>query len=334
MASPEPSRVVAFGELLLRLTSPGHERLTQARQLEVRYTGAEANAAVSLVLLGHSASAVSVVPAHAVGDACLAYLRQFGVDTRHVVRGGDRLGTLYVEQGAGQRASQVIYDREHSGFQEADPGVYDWDAILDDCAWLHFSGTAPSRGANVVRAVAEGSTKARERGIPVSCDVNYRSRLWDEATAQSVLRELLSVVTHVLCGRSDAELLLGEPAPGDVADVAARLRDGFGLEAAVLSERSGSSASEGGLHAALANRDGRWTSRDYDLAMVDRIGGGDALTAGAIHGWLTGMEPQRLIDFAVAAAALKHTIPGDFNLATLDEIEALLEGQNAARVRR
>lgn len=334
MESGRAPRVAAFGELLLRLTTQGHQILTQARDLIAAYTGAEANAAVSLVRLGLRASVVSVVPANAVGDACVDYIRQFGVDTHHVVRGGERLGLLYVEPGVGQRPTNVIYDREHSGFQQADPRVFDWPAILDGCHWLHFSGTAPSRGPNIVQAIREGCAEAKRRRIPVSCDVNYRSRLWDVECARAVLTKLLPGVDYVVCSLADARMLIGGPDDRPLRDIAASVRERFHLKAVVVAKRSGESSSGGALCAALTDREGCWLSRTHELTIVDRIGGGDALTAGAIYCWLTGADSQRTVEFAVAAAVLKHTIPGDFNLASLADIEPVLADENAAKVRR
>lgn len=332
-------RIVTFGELLLRLTTKAHARFTQAREFEAGYTGAEANTAVSLAQFGMETFVVSRVPSHEVGQACVNALRAYGVNTDYIVRGGTRLGLLYVEPGAAQRASNILYDREHSSFQEASPNEFDWETILAGKAWLHFCGTAPARGANVVGIVAEACRTARRLGVKVSCDFNYRSKLWSLDEARRVMTGLMEYVDVGIGGAQDAEQLFGIAATRNddngIADAAERLRARFGFDCVAMSLREGDSASANRFGALLSVGGQVFYSREYVIdAIVDRIGAGDALAAGLIYGLLSGAEGQRTIDFAAAAACLKHTIPGDFNLISVEEIERLMAGESGGRVNR
>lgn len=320
---------------MLRLTPPAHERLVLARTFEARYTGAEANVAVSLATFGLRASVVSRVPANEIGQACLNYLRQFGVGTQHVAVGGDRLGLLYVEQGCGPRPWSVIYDRGHSSFEECCPEDFDWEDILDDASWLHFSGTAPSRGPRVVQALSDAIATARRLDVRVSCDVNYRSLLWSRDAAAAALAPLVEDIEILIGGPEDACMLLGPQSEGTGPEELGRaLIERFGVRACLLSLRTTGASWDGALTALLTTPEGQWRSAAMDYTVVDRLGGGDALAAGAIHGFLTGREPQDTVAFAVAAAVLKHTIPGDLNLATAAEVERLLAGEPGGRPRR
>jgi 2-dehydro-3-deoxygluconokinase len=339
-------RVVLFGELLMRLNPTGFERLVQASSFEIRYTGAEANAGVSLVNYGFEAAVVSKVPDTAVGEACLNYLRSYGLDVEHVARGGDRLGLLYVEQGAAQRPSKVIYDRAGSSFASSDPTDYDWPAILEDADWLHFSGTAPALGSRVVAALETGLGLARERGIQVSCDLNYRTKLWTPENAASVMTPLMPFVDVLIGNEEDAEKVFGMRAEGsDVrsgrldqhayADVARQLIERFGVRFVATTLRESVSASHNRWAGMLSDREHTYVSRTYDiLPVVDRVGGGDAFSGALIHAFLSGCTPQRAVDLATAASCLKHSIPGDFNLVSLSEVEALAAGDVSGRVQR
>ena len=333
-------KFVAFGELLLRLDPKGFSRFVQADELIARYTGAEANVAVSLAHFGWEAWAVSRVPAHEIGQAAINQLRRYGVKADHVARGGERLGLLYVETGASQRPSKVIYDRSHSSFSDASPEDFDWEKILAGKGWFHFSGTAPARGRNVIGILEDALSVAERLGITVSCDLNYRAKLWSVEEAARVLPDLLRSVDVLICGREDAEKLFGIRAdaslPADeAASVQAReLCRRFSLEAAALTLRRGTSASVNVLAGLICVGESCALSRDHEIQIVDRIGGGDAFAAGIIHGLASRWDPKAVVEFAAAAACLKHSIPGDFNLASLEEVLDLVRGAGGGRVGR
>lgn len=330
---PTGPRVVTFGELMLSLTPSGHERLVQAHSFTARYTGAEANVAVSLAQFGVEAFAVSKVPEHEIGQAAINQLRGFGVRTEFVVRGGERLGLLYLESGAGQRPTKVIYDRTGSSIREVRPDEFDWDAILDGKQWFHFSGTAPALGENVRRVLGGALESAGRLGLTVSCDCNYRSKLWSTEEARRVLGDLMERVDVLVCGREDLEKLFGVAAPTE-EQAAERLRNRFRLDVVAMTLRQGISASVNRLSALLCRPDGVWRGREYEIEIVDRIGTGDAFSAGLVFAMLSGYPPQRIVDFALAAACLKHSIPGDFNLVSREEVEQLLAGDQSGRVQR
>jgi 2-dehydro-3-deoxygluconokinase len=334
-------QVVTFGELLLSLSARGNHRLVQAEEFTARYTGAEANAAVSLSHFGVQTFVVSKVPAHDIGQACINALRRFGVNTDYVVRGGDRLGALYMEAGASQRPTKVIYDRCPSSFRQIRPDDVDWNEILSGKDWFHFSGTAPALGKEVVEVLTVGLTTAKRLGVTVSCDCNYRSKLWSMEEAGRVLTSLLPHVNVVICGKDDPCRLFGiAPRQEALAQadreqrLAELLRERFNLDCVAMTFRENVSASINRWAAMLCH--GKWAcrSRQYEIQIVDRVGGGDAFAAGLIFGLLSKFEPQRAIDFAAAAACLKHSIPGDFNLVSREEVEQLLAGEAPGQVRR
>jgi len=334
-------KVVTFGELLLSLSVEGHSRLTQAEIFRARYTGAEANSAVSLALFGVEAFVVSKVPSHDIGQACINMLRRFGVQTNYIARGGDRLGVLYMEAGASQRATKVIYDRAPSSFRQLTPDDFDWDTILSDKDWFHFSGTAPALGPAVVDVLKTAVSTAKRHGLTVSCDCNYRSKLSSMEEAGRALTPLLEHADVLICGKDDPQRIFGvQPERDGLSDtafhehIAELMRKRFGLKTVAMTFREPFSASLNGYSAILCNDKGVWRSRRYEIQIVDRVGTGDAFTAGLIFGLASDDEPQHAIDFAVAASCLKHTIPGDFNLATREEVEELLAGNSSGRVQR
>lgn len=333
-------RFVGFGELLLRLDTKGHSRFVQAEEFTARYTGAEANVAVSLSIFGWAAWVVSKVPAHEIGDACIGYLRRYGVHTEFVARGGDRLGILYVETGASQRPTKVIYDRAGTAFRTASREDFDWLRILEEKDWFHVSGTAPALGPNVLEILEDGLRAADDLGLTVSLDCNYRSKLWSLEAAGKTLSALLPSCDLFVASPYDAALLFGLPREPGLSALeaagrqAAELSKRYGIRAVAMSVRAGASASAGELQGLLYVDGGTYASRSYELAIVDRIGGGDAFTAGLIHGLGCGWEPQETIEFATAAACLKHSIPGDFNLVTAEEIRDLMGGGEGSRVAR
>ena len=337
--------VVTFGELLLRLTTKGHERFTQAESFEARYTGAEANVAVPLANWGIEAFAVSKVPDHEIGQACINYLRRFGVNTDYVYRGGERLGIVFVEIGASQRPSQIIYDRTPSCFQEADPAEFRWEEILPGKDWFHFSGIAPARGRNTVRTLRDAFSVAKENGVTISCDMNYRSKLWTIEEARRVMPELMEFVDVAIIGVEDAIQIFGIPIPETVrshlirdpspmSETLAVLYERFRFSQVAMTLRKEASASANQILGLLYDGSDMVRSPLYDIDVVDRIGGGDAFTAGLIHGLLMGEAAERTIEFATAACCLKHTIPGDFNLVSSEEVKHLVEGTEFGRIQR
>lgn len=344
-ANVASKRVVGFGELLLRLGTPQHQRFAQARSFDVFYTGAEANTLVSLVNYGFEGYAVSKAPANDIGQACINFLKGHGLNTDYVVRGGDRLGLFYLETGASQRASKVIYDRANSAITTLKPGEIDWPAVLQGKDWLHFSGTAPALGPDMPAVVEEAGRAARQLGVTVSCDLNYRKKLWSPEKAGYVMTALMPYVDVLMCNEEDAEIVFGIKAEGvDVqsgrvdADkyeaVARRLVERFGCKYVAITLRESLSATFNNWSGVLYDGKELHRSRCYNLYIVDRVGGGDSFDGGLIYGLLAGMSPQDVVEFAAAASCLKHSVPGDFNLASLDEVKALMQGDMSGRVQR
>jgi 2-dehydro-3-deoxygluconokinase len=342
----EKKKVVAFGELMLRLTPKGVGRFVQADEFEARYTGAEANAAVSLVNFGVAAYAVSKVPDNEIGQACINYLGRFGVNTEFVARGGERLGLFYLETGAAQRASKIIYDRSHSAIRDSRPEDYDWNAICAGKHWFHFSGTAPALGESVQRVLEDGLRAAKEHGLTVSCDLNYRAKLWSPAEANRVMSRLMSYVDVLIGNEEDAEKVFGIKAAGSDASrgkligasyqqVAEELVRRFAFKKVATTLRESISASVNGWAGMLFDGAAHYLSRRYEIdPVVDRVGGGDSFTGGLIYGMLAGFDPRRCVEFAAAASCLKHSIAGDFNLVSVKEVEALVGGDASGRVQR
>jgi 2-dehydro-3-deoxygluconokinase len=338
--------MVGFGELMLRLNPPGHERIVQASEFEVRYTGGEANIAVMLAGLGFDTYAVSRVPGHELGQACINYLRRFGVNTDHVARGGDHLGIMYLETGAAQRGSKVIYDRDHTSIRGATPADFDWHAILENADWFHFSGTAPALGENVRAVLREGLSVAQQLGVTVSCDLNYRAKLWGTEEARRVMTGLMPFVDVLVGNEEDVAKVFGITAEGsDVIrgdlevpsyqKVAEQIAATFGFRYVATTLRTSVSASINRWAGMLYDGKRHYVSRSYEIhPIVDRVGGGDSFTAGLIFGLVQGFDLQACVDFATAASCLKHSIPGDFNLVTIDEVEALIAGDESGRVQR
>ncbi len=342
-------KVVGFGELLLRLGTSQYQRFTQARSFDVFYTGAEANALVSLVNYGLEGYAVSKVPANDIGQACINFLKGHGLNTDDIVRGGDRLGLFYLENGASQRASKVIYDRANSSITTLKPGEIDWQTVLQGKDWLHFSGTAPALGPDMPLVVGEAIRAARQAGVTVSCDLNYRKKLWSPEKAGRVMTGLMTPpdggVDVLMCNEEDAEMVFGIKAEGvDVRsgrvdadkyeDVARQLRERFGCKYIAITLRESLSATFNNWSGVLYDGRELYRSRCYSMYVVDRVGGGDSFDGGLIYGLLAGMPPQHVVEFATAASCLKHSIPGDFNLASVDEVKALMDGDASGRVQR
>ena len=341
------ARVVTFGEVMLRLKSPGFERLLQSPSLEASFGGAEANVAVSLAQFGVPVSFVSAIPANPIGDACLGDLRRFGVDTSRVRRQGSRLGIYFLEAGANQRPSKVVYDRSGSAIAAAKPGDFDWDVVLDGASWFHLTGVTPAISQSAADLAIDAARRAREKGITVSCDYNYRKNLWKYGkTACDVMRELVRHVHVGIANEEDCQEALGIELDVDVASgalatdryrtLAARVLEEFpNLEKQVITLRESHSADRNGWSAVLHNRKDFLVSRRYDITdIVDRVGAGDSFAAGLIYGLLSYGDDARALEFAAAASCLKHSILGDFNRVSVGEVEALVAGEASGRVQR
>lgn len=340
-------RVVCFGEIMLRLNPKGYLRFVQAGEFEASYAGGEANVAVSLAQYGVDAAYVTKVPAHEIGQSAVNELRRFGVDTSLIVRGGERLGAYFVEKGASQRASKVIYDRAHSAIAEAESGDFDWEKILAGAGWFHFTGITPALSQNCAELCREALKTAKKLGIPVSCDLNYRKKLWTREQAGRVMGELMPQVDVCIANEEDASDVFGIRAPGTDIEKGALSREGYVSVAKQLTERFGFKKTAITLRGSVSASDNIWAgmlynggtgtavfSPEYAVRIVDRVGGGDSFGAALIYSRLEGWEDQRAINFAVAASCLKHSIEHDFNLASLAEVEALAGGSASGRVQR
>ena len=341
----EPKKVVFFGELLMRLATKRYERFVQAHEFDVGYTGAEANAAVSLANYGMYAYIVSVVPDSEIGQACVNYIRQFGVNTDFVLRGGKRLGTFYLETGASQRPSKVIYDRANTSIAELKPGVIEWDRIFSGKHWFHWSGTAPALSDSMAATTKEACAAAKCGGLVVSCDLNYRRKLWSPQRAREVMTDLMQYVDVLTGNEEDSTIALGVSATGvDVAkaeldadrykEMAAALQKQFGFKYVGTTLRESSSASGNGWSCLLFDGQRCYLSRKYRIWVVDRVGSGDSFAGGLIYGLLSGMSCQETVEFAAAASCLKHSIHGDFNHVTKEEVTALMNGGGSGRIQR
>ena len=328
------SDVVTFGELMLRLTPPGRQRFAQAPHFEITFGGAEANVAVLIAQLGGSAEFVTRLPANAVAQRAINELRGLGVGTAHIARGGERIGVYYLEQGASQRAGKVIYDRAHSAIAEARVGEFDWEKIFAGALWFHFSGITPALSPAAAELTAEACAAARRLGLTVSFDLNYRAKLWTREQAGAALAPLMQHVDLCVTSAGEARAVFGLDCDADPAEAAVKLRDHFDFKAVALTQRSGALACSTGWSAMLFTDGTAHFSRRHEIAVIDRVGAGDSFTGALIFSLLRGDAPAHAIEFATAASALKHTIPGDYALLTLGEVEALATGTSGGRVQR
>ena len=338
-------KAVTFGEIMLRLNPEGYLRFVQADKFEASYAGGEANVAVSLANFGDEAAFVTKVPAHEVGQCAVNALRHYGVDTRYMTRDGARLGLYYVEKGASQRGSKVIYDRAGSAIALAKREDFDWDAILDGADWFHWTGITPALGGELPEIVLDALKKCREKGITVSCDLNYRGKLWSREKACEVMGRLVPYVDVLIANEEDAKDVFGIEAAGtDImsgklnkegyVDVAEQLTKRFGCKAVAITLRGSISASENNWAGMLYTGGKSYLSRNYLIKLVDRVGGGDSFGGGLIHAMMQGMEPQDVIEFAVAASCLKQTIEHDFNQVSEKDVLSLMGGNASGRVQR
>ena len=339
------SRVVTFGEIMLRLAPNGYYRFFQNDQLQATFGGGEANVAVSLANFGMDVSYITKLPAHAIGQGAVDALRSFGVNTDDIVRGGDRIGIYYLEKGASQRGSVCIYDRAHSAIQEAIPSDFDWNRIFEGTEWFHFTGITPALGSNLVEICRQACQVARKKGITISCDLNYRGKLWTKEQAKEVMTELCQYVDVCIANEEDAKDVFGIAAEntdiyGGKLDmdgyksVAKQLKEQFDFDKVAITLRTSLSASDNDWAGLLYDGKEFCFSKEYHLHIVDRVGGGDSFGAGLIYALMNGKSTQDAIEFAVAASALKHSIEGDFNRVSVAEVEKLVAGDGSGRVQR
>lgn len=338
-------RVVTFGELMLRLSPNGCYRFFQNDQMQATFGGGEANVAVSLANYGLDSVYVTKLPTHAIGQAAVNSLRYFGVNTEKVVRGGDRVGIYYLEKGASQRGSVCIYDRAHSAIAEATPNDFDWKSIFEGAEWFHFTGITPALGENLVEICRQACKTAKLYGIKISCDLNYRSKLWGRAEARKVMTDLCQYVDVCISNEEDAKDVFGIEAENtDIysgklnyegyKSVAKQLAEKFNFEKVAITLRSSLSASDNEWAGMLYDGENYCFSKSYNLHIVDRVGGGDAFGGGLIYALISQKDTQTAVEFAVAASALKHSIEGDYNHISVSEVEKLVAGDGSGRVQR
>lgn len=341
-------KVVTFGEIMLRLSSPGFTRFVQSQSFDVTYGGGEANVAVSLANFGFDSYFVSRIPKHEIGQCAVNHLRRFGVRTDQIIRAGERLGIYFLETGASQRASKVVYDRADSAISKIEPGEVDWNQVFSDAHWFHWTGITPALGQPARAELIVACKAARKAGITVSCDLNFRKKLWTEAEAQATMQPLMEYVDVCIANEEDAEKSLGlsaEKSDVDAGelheasyfDIARQVKTRYGFDAVAITLRESFSASRNGWSAImLDDKDCKepYHSKRYDVQLVDRVGGGDSFASGLICGLLRKQNTREALEFAVAASCLKQTIPGDFNLVNVDEVEKLAKGSGSGRVER
>lgn len=336
---------VGFGELLVRLAPEGYFRFSQADRFNVNYTGAEGNMAIALSYMGVPSRLVTKLPDNDIGKCAMRKLAAYQVDTSHIVWGGERIGVYYLERGASQRPSKIIYDRAGSAISKAQPEEFDWDEILQDAGWFHFTGITAGLSPSAAQCCLEACQAARRHGVKVSCDLNYRKYLWTPEQAQAVMRPMMEYVDVLIANEEDSDKVLGIRAKGaDVnsgslstdsySELARTLIDTFGFEKVAITLRESISASVNNWSGILCSGSQVLTSKKYTIQLVDRVGGGDSFASGLIYGLLNDMDDQRALEYAVAASCLKQTIEFDFNLSSVSEVENLMNGNGSGRVVR
>ena len=339
------ARVITFGEVMLRLVPHDYLRFVQADDFEATFGGGEANVAVSLSNFGMDAAFVTRLPSHEIGQMAVNSLRKFGVDTSLIVRGGARVGIYYMEKGASQRPSKVIYDRAGSAIATATPADFDWKKIFEGADWFHFTGITPALNPQVAEICMEAVKAAKELGLTVSCDLNYRKKLWTRDEARETMSRLVPFVDVCISNEEDAHDVFGIDAENTDIDggklnhegyksVAKQLADKFGFRKVAITLRTSISANDNDWAAMLYDGENYCFSKSYHMHIVDRVGGGDSFGAGLIYALLSGYASQDAIEFAVAASCLKHSIEGDYNFVSVDEVKALAGGSGSGRVQR
>ncbi len=341
-------KIVTFGEIMLRLSPPGFQRFGQARSFDVVYGGGEANVAAALNGFGLPAQFITRLPSNDIGEACMAFLRSYQVDVSEILRGGDRLGIYFLENGAVQRGGKVVYDRANSSFATITPGMVDWAAVFQDAGWFHWTGITPAVSSGAAAACLEAVQVARKMGLTISCDLNFRKNLWKWGKkAGDVMPELVSYADIAIGNEEDAEKVFGIKAPN--ADISAGLVEASAyryvcnemtrrfpnLKTVAITLRGSLSASHNTWSGVLLDQNRFFEAPRFDIThIVDRVGGGDAFCAGLIYGLLTYADSQKALNYAVAASCLKHSIFGDFNMVTVSEVEQLMAGDASGRVSR
>ncbi len=339
------AKVVTMGEIMLRLSPNQNLRFVQSNQFDVVYGGGEANVAVSLSNYGHEAYFVSKLPTHEIGQSAVNHLRQYGVHTDFIQRGGNRVGIYFLETGASMRPSKVVYDRAHSSISEAKADEFDFDAIFKDADWFHWSGITPALSEDARALTLAACKAAKKHGVTVSVDLNYRKKLWTPEVAKKTMTELMQYVDVCIGNEEDAHLVLGyKPGESDVTSgdlqldgyksIFTQMKKDLGFKYVVSTLRESYSASDNGWSALIYDGHEFYRSKKYDIRIVDRVGGGDSFAGGLIHGLLTKDNMKDALEFAVAASALKHTIKGDANLVSKEEVETLVGGDASGRVQR
>lgn len=340
-----PIKVVTLGEIMLRLSPPGFERIVQADSFNITYGGGEANVAAALCNYGLQGTFVSKIPDNSLGQSAINHLRRYGVDTQFVIRGGNRLGIYFLENGASMRASQVIYDRSESAFSEAIIDEFDFDKILDGAVWFHISGITPALSDSAAKLTETALKAARKKCIKTSLDINFRKKLWSKEKAFDVLSKLWpyadvcfgieEFATHNLrIQKKENGLITEEINIEAYKELFEEMKNKFGFKCLASTIRKSYSASDNGLSALVFDGSELYQTKEYDIRIIDRVGSGDSFVSGLIYGMITGMKIKDAAEFGVAAAALKHTIPGDMNHATLDEVTKLMNGDTSGRVQR
>ena len=338
------AKIITLGEIMLRLSPPGNKRFVQAQSFDVVYGGGEANVAVSLSNFGHNASFVSKLPQNEIGQSAINELRKYGVDTSNILRGGSRIGIYYLEHGASMRPSKVIYDRANSSISEAEASEFDWDAIFEGADWFHWSGITPALSDTTKELTIAACKAAKKHDVTISCDLNYRKKLWNPAEAQETMKNLMQYVDVCIGNEEDAKLVLGYESGSDVTsgeldlsgykDIFKRMKDDFDFTYIASTLRESHSASDNGWSSLIYDGNEFYHSKHYDIHIVDRVGGGDSFSAGLIHGLLEFEDMKQALEFATAASALKHTIPGDQTRVSIKEAETLMHGDASGRVQR
>ena len=339
------SKVITFGELMLRLAPENYLRFVQSEKYEATFGGAEANVAVSLANYGTDVAFVSKLPEHEIGQAAVNSLRKFGVDTSLITRGGERVGIYYCEKGASQRPSKVIYDRAYSAIAIAKEEDFDWDKIFKGATWFHLTGITPALSDSMASITIKALKTAKEKGITVSCDLNFRKKLWSKEKANKVMSEVCKYVDYCIANEEDAKDVFGIEADNtDInsgkldrngyISVAKKLTERFNFKGVAITLRESLSANDNNWSAMLYKDGQAYFSKKYAIHIVDRVGGGDSFGAGLIYSLINNYDNQKAIEFAVAASCLKHSIEGDYNMVSLKEVEALANGNASGRVQR
>jgi len=341
-------KVVTFGEIMLRLSTPGFTRFVQSQNFDVTYGGGEANVAVSLANYGLESCFVSKLPQHEIGQSAVNHVRRYGVNTKYISRGGDRVGIYFLESGASQRASKVVYDRANSAVTDVNEYDFNWDDIFENCEWFHWTGITPALGTDAQKVLQQALVTAKSKNVKVSCDLNFRKKMWTTDEAQAVMKPLMDYVDVCIANEEDADKSLGEKA-GDTNvekaaidekgyfNLATHLKRKYNFDAVAITLRESFSASKNGWSALLLDNKScsePYRSKRYDIQIVDRVGGGDSFASGLIFGLLNYQDTKRSLEFAVGASCLKQTIPGDFNLVSVEEVEKLIHGDGSGRVDR